>query len=129
MAASIDPFSLSQQEEIRNLQAENASLREELTAIREEMKEMREEMYAEFSHCKKRISKIERVRPAHSSQEHLDKLETEIRKRNVPGVTFKAAASILGLDRSSISKMTPKIKEDSRFRIRLHGKKKVIELF
>jgi len=113
------------------LDAENRQLRAEIEQLNAVISDMRIELdsvWKEFSSTNRRVSKLEKVRPSRGSLEHLDKLELEIKKRGVPGVTFKAAAELLGIDRSSVSKLSSKIKDDPRFSVRFHGKKKVIEL-
>ena len=117
---------------------ENARLRAEITMLQEENAKTQADikvlegdlaaLWKEMSTTIKRVAKLERVKPSKGSLEHLDRLELEIKKRNVPGVTFKAAAEILGIDRSSVSKLSSRMKEDPRFAVRVHGKKKIIEL-
>ena len=118
------PGDVALQLEVARLREENADLTAKVESLEADMSSL----WKELSLTIKRVSKMERVKPSSGSLEHLDRLEFEIKKRNVPGVTFKAAAEILGIDRSSVSKLSGRMKEDPRFAIRVHGKKKIIEL-
>ena len=115
--------------EVMKLNAEIESLKAEVADLKGLLEQANIDIsgfYREFSTTLKRISKLEGSKRSRGTEENLDRLAEEMKNRGVPGVTFQVAASILDLDRSTISKMTARLKEDGRFRVEIHGRKKII---
>ena len=110
MAAAIDPITLSQMDEIRNLKAE-------IGFLKEEMASMREDFAFQMAQDRKRIRQLEGAKIANSRlvYRHLDILTAWLRDHpDRKGITYDEAAKLLNVTTERISQLKPTIEADDR---------------
>ena len=134
MAASIDPFTMSNLDQIRSLQAENASLKAEIGVLREELDALRSDLLSEIAADRRRLRQLEGAKVLNSRLvlRHIDELIAWLRDHSDrKGITYEEAAKLLNVTTERISQLKPSIEADGRLQIaktRGRYRKKYIEL-
>lgn len=134
MASAIDPFSVSNLEEIRILRMENASLRTEIEGLRKDIASFQDTVFREIALDRQRIRELEgaKVIESRAVLRHLDTIVSWLQEHEGrDGITYEEAAKLLNVTPERISQLIPSMKADGRLQVAKHKgryRKKFIEL-